>query len=174
MARRSQVGTTNRRGRTVRRARSANQPTERAYDKAFQAWNKGEPINELAASLRVRRGTLRHHLTKRAGGWEAFKALREAGAGGLRNSLGERAKSPRYDKGARVLRVGQRKNWKYRQVKMGKRAEPVAVFVATGRGGSRVEYMPARANQKADVIAEMGNGLPAARLVRFIRTEAEA
>lgn len=156
------------------RVRGRKAPTERDYQKAFMAWKAGEHIADIASRLGVRRGSVRHYLTKLAGGPEEFKAMRAGGAGGLRPSLGERAASPRYDRGAKVLRVGQRRNWKYRSMKVADSEVSIPVFVAPTRGRGTQEFIPAGAREKADVIAEMGNGLPPARLVRLIRDGAEA
>lgn len=161
------------RGRMQERmARGRRTVSEGQYQKAFTRWKNGEHIADLAADLGVRRGTLRHYLTKLAGGPEEFKALRNEGVGGLRASLGERPKRPSIDKHARVIPAGKRRNWKYRSMRDGE--ETIPVFVAPTRGGGKEEYVPAMASQKADVIAEMGNGLPPARLVRLIRPTAKA
>lgn len=74
-----------------------------------------------------------------------------------------------------MIPVGRRAKWRYRQMASPKDAEvKIPVFVAPTRGGGQQEYVPARARQKADVIAEMGNGLPQARLVKLVRATGRA
>lgn len=146
---------------TRRGRRGRGSPTEVQYERAFDLWKAGAQINELADRLNIRRGALRHHLERLAGGHEEFKALREAGAGGLRPSLGERPARPSLDADATVLSPRRRRNWTHKYMTDDEVRIPVHV---DGRGQ---EYVPATARQKADVIALMGNGLPPARLVRL-------
>lgn len=128
------------------------------FDLAFKSWKGGNHIAVLAKELGVRRGALRRQLRKRAGGKEAFKALRATGAGGIRASLGERPKSVDLDKKALLIPVGGRKDWTHRYVNVPEGKMPV--FVA--KGG--LEYRSARKTEAADALAAMGNGLPPARL----------
>lgn len=157
------AGRTGRGQKTTRRGRGRSTPTEGQYAKAFNRWKDGEQISVLAAELNIRRGALRHHLEKLAGGHDEFKALRAAGSGGIRPSLGERAANARLDRGAKFVPVRRRAKWTHKTLRQD--GEKVHLFV-TGRPG--FNYVPAAANQKADVLAEMGNGLPPARLVRFV------
>lgn len=163
----SRGGTRRNRLNQVTTHRGNGSPTETQYAKAFDLWKAGAQINQLAAKLNIRRGALRHHLERLAGGHEEFKALREAGAGGLRSSLGERAASPRFDKGAKVLSSRRRKNWKHRYITEDEVRVPVFV------DGRENMYVPATARQKADVIALMDNGLPPARLVSYTPDRAD-
>lgn len=144
------------------RRRGQGTPTEGQYVRSFEAWKAGAQINELADKLNIRRGALRHHLERLAGGHEEFKALRAAGAGGLRPSLGERPADPKLDRKAKVLNPRRRRNWTHRYMMDEKTRIPV---FADGHGH---QYVPATKRQKADVIALMDNGLPPARLVRYV------
>jgi hypothetical protein len=176
MARSQQSGATrggtrrNRATQVTRRRRGS--PSEGQYQKAFELWKgsrrqPGVEISRLAAKLNIRRGALRHHLERLAGGHEEFKALREAGAGGLRPSLGERPADPNLDRGARVLTSRRRKNWKHRYITEDEVKVPVFI------DGRENMYVPATARQKADVIALMDNGLPPARLVSYTPERAD-
>lgn len=140
------------------------------FDDAFARWNKGEQICHLAAEIGCKRGALRRQLRKRSAvkvgdkvlkGREAFKALRNKGAGGVRASLGKRAKSPGLDKEAKVVSAEERKGWTRRWVD----GPEGKVAVSIAKGG--VEYVPAKSHQKADILCEMSNGLPPARLVLY-------
>lgn len=133
------------------------------FDAAFAAWKKGEQISVLAKEIDCRRGALRRQLRKRAGGKEAFKALRGTGAGGVRATLGERPKNVDIDAKAKVLPVGARKDWTHRYVDTPEGKRPV--FVA--KGG--VEYRPALKGEPADVLSENDNGLPPSRLKVFFQ-----
>lgn len=156
----------------VKKTKSKISPEMAAkFDDAFKRWKNKEQICALAAELGVKRGALRRQLRRRAGGKAEFKALRMMGAGGVRESLGARPKDVNIDKDAKVIAVGGRKDWTSRRVitvtKGGKQVrldEPLIVHVA---GKSGLEYIRAEKNQAADVLCEMGNGLPPARLVVF-------
>ena len=133
------------------------------FDKAFTDWTKGAKICDLAApmiksGLITRRGSLRRQLRKRAGGKEAFVQMRSTGAGGIRQSLGERPVTLGLDKGAKLIPVGGRKDWTKRHV------GELVVHMA-GKGGA--EYVTAGKDQPAVALAQMGNGLPPMRLVKF-------
>lgn len=144
------------------------------FDKAFARWSdlkSPEQISVLAAEIGCKRGALRRQLRKRAGGKAQFKALRNAGAGGVRESLGARPKSESVDKGAKVIPVGGRSNWTSRIVRSYHKGDkvidydtPLRVHVA---GTTGIEYVTAGPKDAADALAEMGNGLPPARLKLF-------
>ena len=138
-------------------------PKAAAFDKAFVRWQKGEQICVLAAELgNMRRGALRRQLRKRAGGKDQFKVMRATGAGGIRASLGERPKSVAMDAKATLIPIGGRKGWTHRTYRTAKGVTQIHV---SGKGGK--EYVMATGAQKADVLCEMGNGLPPARLVAW-------
>lgn len=146
------------------------------FDDAFKRWRKGERICDLAGEIGCRRGALRRQLRKRAKakgadgkeitGRAAFKALRNQGAGGEKAVHGARAKSASLDSGALVVTAEQRKKekWGSRWVTLeNKNRDRIPLMVA--KGG--IEYRPAKATEKADILAEMGNGLPPARMVVY-------
>lgn len=139
----------------------------KAFDKAFEAWKKGEQISVLAAELKCKRGALRRQLRRRAGGRAEFKALRNQGAGGIRASLGERAAKPNMDAGAKVIPAGGHSHWTHRWVRVikGKPLDRPLPVYAVGTTG--VEYIACNAEDKADVLVEMGNGLPPKRMKLF-------
>lgn len=149
-------------------------PKAKSFDEAFALWKEGKRICDLAKGLGVRRGALRRQFRKRAGGKEAFKALRTKGAGGLESArFGARPKSASLDKDAKLIPIGGRADWTYRHAK-DSRGESFYI-ASTGKsfpGGSGQEFVRARATEAADYLAEMGNGLPHARLVRYIGTKA--
>ena len=137
-----------------------------AFDKAFTRWKAGEQISVLAGELGVRRGALRRQLRRRAGGQAAFKALRNTGAGGVRASLGERPAKEALDAKALLIPRAQRKDWTHRYISTTENKVPVHVV-----GKSGIELIACGRNEPADFLAEMGNGLPHARLKYHYRPE---
>lgn len=152
----------------AKKGRAAKTPPAmvKKFDAAFEQWKDGVQIAVLADKLGVRRGALRRQLRRRAGGKAQFKALRNQGAGGIRASLGERAAKESLDAKAQTIPVGGRKAWTHRYVSTPDGMKPVHVVGKTG-----IELIACEGKEAADFLAEMGNGLPPARLKYHFRPE---
>lgn len=156
----------------------ADTPTDDSLDPQTRAivedWKRGSSIAELARTTGLSRSNLRRTITKAVGGKHAFAQLRQAGAGG----------STKRDQKARRLTGGPDNvsidppdipvihsaklsdGWKSRMITIARQSRSVHI------DPDGVEYIVARANERADLIYRFDKnhkhaGLPDVRLRRY-------
>jgi len=135
---------------------------------AFASWQAGVPLNEVAKTIGLKRSKLRRAFTQLAGGRDAFKQLRSAGAGG------ERKMPAGFGKGRPAgVPVAQMDDSKVPVITEALHAEGWrnhsrgSLYIMVDPQG--VEYIAANGNERADLIYKRtGSHVPESlRIVRL-------